>query len=139
MDTASLQAALDGIAADYTRRLNLRVTAARPDGADLTLPVVPDLVHAGGVVCGQSLLAAADTAMLVAMIAVQGGFRPMTTVQLGFTFLRPVPADAGEVALEARVLRTGKSLCYGTVDFRVGGDGKVVGQATTSYALLEAA
>lgn len=136
MDNESLQAALDGIAADFTRRLDLRVTAVHPDGADLALPVVPGLVHGGGVVCGQSLLAAADTAMLVAMIAVQGGFRPMTTVQLGFTFLRPVPADAGAVAIEARVLRRGKSLCYGTVDFRVGDDGKLVGQATTTYQLI---
>ena len=136
MDTAALQAALDRIAADYTKRLALRVTGVLSDGATLVLPVAPHLVHGGGVVCGQSLLAAADTAMLVAMIAVQGGFKPMTTVQLGFTFLRPVPADAGEVVVEARVLRSGKTLCYGAVDFLIGADRRLVGQATTSYSLL---
>lgn len=136
MDAPSLQAALDGIAADFTKRLGLRVTAVLPDGATLVLPVAPHLVHGGGVVCGQSLLAAADTAMLVAMIAVLGGFRPMTTVQLGFTFLRPVPADAAEIILDARVLRSGKTLSYGAIDFRLGGEPKLIGQATTSYSLL---
>ena len=136
MDPAALQTALDGVAADYTWRLGLRVVAVRPDGVELALPVAAHLVHGGGVVCGQSLLAAADTAMLVAMIAAQGGFRPMTTVQLGFTFLRPVPGDTGEIALDARVLRTGKTLCYGTVDFIVGVERRLVGQATTSYSLL---
>ena len=136
MDTAALQAALDGIAADYTKRLGLRVTSVLPDGATLVLPVAPHLVHGGGVVCGQSLLAAADTAMLVAMIAVQGGFKPMTTVQLGFTFLRPVPADAGEIVIGATVLRSGKTLCYGVVEFRVGLDQRLVGHATATYSLL---
>lgn len=136
MDTAALQAALDGIAADYTRRLGLRVVSVLPDGADLVMPVVADLVHGGGFVCGQSLLAAADTAMLVAMIAVHGGFRPMTTVQLGFTFLRPVASNAGEALVEGRVLRSGKTLCYGTVDFLVGTERKLFGQATVTYSLL---
>ena len=136
MTAADLQTALDGIAADYTKRLGLRVVAVLPDGASLVLPVAPHLVHGGGVICGQALLAAADTAMLVAMIAVQGGFRPMTTVQLGFTFLRPVPADAGEVTVEARVLRSGKTLCYGTVDVLVNPDRRLSGQATVTYSLL---
>ena len=74
----------------------------------LSLPVAPDIVHAGGVVCGQAILAAADTAMLVAMIAQLGEFRPMTTVQLQTSFVRPVPKDAGSVAVVARVLRHGQ-------------------------------
>lgn len=136
MNVGSLQTSIDGVAAEYTRSLQLRVASVLPDGATLVLPVTPHLVHGGGVVCGQSLLAAADTAMLVAMIAVQGGFRPMTTVQLGFTFLRPVAADAGEIGVEARVLRSGKTLCYGAVDFVAGQDRKLVGHATATYSLL---
>lgn len=135
MDAADLQTTLDGIAADYTRRLGLRVVSVASDGATLSLPVGPDLVHAGGVVCGQALLAAADTAMLVAMIAVQGRFRPMTTVQLGLNFLKPVPKDAGAVVVNARVLRSGKTLSYGSIDFMLEG-GALVAQATTTYSLL---
>ena len=74
----------------------------------LSLPVSAEIVHAGGVVCGQAIMAAADTAMLVAMIAQLGEFRPMTTVQLQTSFVRPVPKDAAQVAVVARVLRHGQ-------------------------------
>ncbi len=98
MDAAALQATFEGLAADYTKRLGLRVETVAPGKVTLTLPVTPELVHAGGVLCGQAILAAADTAMLLAMIAQLGEFRPMTTVQLQTSFLRPVPKDALFVA-----------------------------------------
>ena len=85
--------------------------------------------------CGQAILSAADTAMLLAMIAQLGEFRPMTTVQLQTSFVRPVPKEAASVAIEARVLRHGKSLSYGEVEFKAA-DGKLVAHATTTYALL---
>ena len=134
MDAAALQAKLDELAADYTKRLGLRVKSVTPREVTLTLPVVPDLVHGGGVLCGQAILAAADTAMLLAMIAQLGEFRPMTTAQLQITFLRPVPKEIAQVDLTARVLRSGKSLCYGDVEFRT--EGKLAAHATTTYALL---
>ena len=135
MDAASLQATLDSLAADYTKRLGLRVETVEPGRVTLTLPVTPELVHGGGVLCGQAIMAAADTAMLVAMIAQLGEFRPMTTVQLQATFLRPVPGDSARVAVTARVLRFGKTLSYGDVEFRTA-DGKLAAHATTTYALL---
>src|SRR6185295_20375413 len=99
MDTATLQKTLDDIAAECVKRLNLRIESidAGADSVTLSLPVAPDLVHAGGVLCGQAIMSAADTAMLVAMIAQIGGFKPMTTVQLQASFLRPVPKDVASV------------------------------------------
>ncbi len=135
MDPAALQASLDSIAADYVKRLDLQVVAVGADTVTLTMPVTPDLVHAGGVLCGQAILSAADTAMLVAMIATLGSFKPMTTVQLQTSFLRPVPGDASSVTVEAKVLRLGKTLSYGEVSFRTP-DGKIAAHATTTYALL---
>ncbi len=135
MDAAELQATLDQLAADYVRRLGLRVESVAPGEVTLSLPVSADIVHAGGVVCGQAILAAADTAMLVAMIAQLGEFRPMTTVQLQTSFVRPVPKEAASIAVVARVLRGGKSLSYGDVEFRTA-DGKLAAHATTTYALL---
>jgi uncharacterized protein (TIGR00369 family) len=135
MDAAELQATLERIAADYVRRLELRVEAVDDEGVRLVLPVAPGLVHGGGVLCGQALMSAADTAMLLAMIARLGEFRPMTTVQLQTSFLRPVPKDAASVDVVARVLRLGKSLSYGEVEF-LAPDGKLAAHATTTYALL---
>jgi uncharacterized protein (TIGR00369 family) len=135
MNAADLQATLERIAADYVRRLELRVEAVDDEGVRLVLPVAPGLVHGGGVLCGQALMSAADTAMLLAMIARLGEFRPMTTVQLQTSFLRPVAKDAASVAVVARVLRLGKSLSYGEVEF-LAPDGKLAAHATTTYALL---
>ena len=135
MDAAALQATLDTLAADCVKRLRLRVESVESGQVTLSLPVTPDIVHAGGVVCGQAILAAADTAMLVAMIAQLGEFRPMTTVQLQTSFVRPVAKDASRIGVVARLLRHGKSLSYGDVEFR-GEDGKLAAHATTTYALL---
>ena len=137
MDTATLQKTLDEIAAEYVRRLKLRVEAidAGTDSVTLSLPVTPELVHAGGVLCGQAFMSAADTAMLVAMIAKIGGFKPLTTVQLQASFLRPVPKETPSVTVKARVIRFGKTLSYGDVEF-LSPDGKVVAHATTTYALI---
>ncbi len=94
MTAAELQTILDGVVADYVRRLGLRVESVAPGQVTLDLPVSDQIVHAGGVVCGQAIMSAADTAMLVAMIAPQlGAFRPMTTVQLQTSFLRPIPKN----------------------------------------------
>jgi uncharacterized protein (TIGR00369 family) len=92
-------------------------------------------VHAGGVLCGQAILAAADTAMLLAMIAQLGEFRPMTTVQLQTSFVRPVPQHAGRVVVVAKVRRQGKTLSYGEIEFKTTDD-RLVGHATSTYALL---
>jgi len=135
MDAVALQATLDELAADYTKRLGLNVEVVGPEGVSLALPLTPELVHAGGVLCGQAILAAADTAMLLAMIAKLGAFRPMTTVQLQTTFLRPVAADAGEAIVHAKVLRLGKTLAFGDIEITTG-DGVLAAHATTTYALL---
>jgi len=135
MDAQTLQAAFADVAADYVKRLDLRVTAVRPGEIDLALPVAAELVHGGGVLCGQAIMAAVDTAMVLAMIAELGEFRPMTTVQLQTSFLRPIARDVAEVALTARVLRRGKSLAFGEISVRTP-DGKLAAQATTTYALL---
>ena len=135
MDAAALQATLDRIAADYVKRLQLRVETVAPGEVTLTMPVLPELVHGGGVLCGQAIMAAADTAMLLAMIAQLGEFMPMTTVQLQTSFLRPVPKDLDVVTVSAKVLRHGKNLSYGEVAFSTP-DGKLAAHATTTYAVV---
>ena len=135
MEPQALQAMFDAVAADYVKRLELRVVAVRPGEVDIVMPVAPELVHGGGVLCGQAIMAAADTAMVLAMTADLGGFRPMTTVQLQTSFLRPVPRDTPEVLITGKILRRGKSLAFGEISIGTP-DGKLAAQATTTYALL---
>ncbi|MEP6738961.1 MAG: PaaI family thioesterase [Caldimonas sp.] len=135
MDAAALQATLGELGAEYVKALGLVVDEVRPGHVRLTLPVSAGLVHAGGVLCGQAIMSAADTAMLLAMIAQLGEFRPMTTVQLQTSFVRPVPQETPSVTIVARVLRHGKTLSYGEIEFKTP-DGKLAAHATTTYALI---
>jgi uncharacterized protein (TIGR00369 family) len=130
-----LQQALATVFAPWVRELDLRVLAAEKGRVELALPVAPRHVHGGGVLCGQTLMAAADTAMVLAVMTHLGEFRPMTTVQLQTSFLRPVPGDSGEVKLVAQVLKMGRNLAFGEIEaFTAKGD--LAAQATTTYALL---
>ncbi len=130
-----LTAALAQLFAPWVTELNLRVTQVQSGEVQLALPVTPQHVHGGGVVCGQTLMAAADTAMVLAVMTLLGGFKPMTTVQLNTSFLRGVPGTSAEAQLTARVLRMGKSLVFGEVHIH-SADGKLAAHVTTTYALL---
>jgi len=135
VDKPMLENALATVFAEWARMLELRLIEARAGEVVLALPVTPRHVHAGNVMSGQTLMAAADTAMVLAVMSKLGGFRPMTTVQLQTTFMRPIAADAGEAIVTARVLRLGKSLAFGEIHI-TSGDAVLAAHTTTTYALL---
>jgi uncharacterized protein (TIGR00369 family) len=135
-DKAQLEHALQTVFADWVKELDLRVIDAHAGEVRLALPVAPRHVHAGNVMCGQTMMAAADTAMVLAIMTRVGGFKPMTTVQLQTTFLRPVPADSGVAKVTARVLRMGRNLVFGEIEITTADD-LLAAHATTTYALLE--
>ncbi|MFZ4651634.1 MAG: PaaI family thioesterase [Rubrivivax sp.] len=123
------------ITAPWVRELGLRAVHASEREVELDAPVSSALVHGGGVVCGQALMAMADTAMVLALSSSLGEFRPMTTVQLQTSFLKPVPGTAQSVRIRATVLRRGKSLAFGEIAM-LSPDGSLAAHATTTYALL---
>ncbi|MDQ6685703.1 MAG: PaaI family thioesterase [Pseudomonadota bacterium] len=135
LDAAWLQTQFDAIAAGFVKQLGLRIESAERGHVVLTLPVADGLVHGGGVLCGQAILAAADTAILLALLAQLGEFKPMTTVQLQASFLRPVAKGSPPLRVDSRILRSGKRLSYGEVGFATA-DGKLVAHATSTYSLL---
>ena len=135
MTTTELQALYAEVFAEWVRELELEVRSATDDTVTLALPVRARHVHAGGVVCGQTLMAAADTALVLAISHKLGGFRPQTTVQLQTSFLRAVGKDVPEVAVEARILKAGRNLVFGEVTLRLP-DGQVAAHATSTSALL---
>jgi uncharacterized protein (TIGR00369 family) len=134
-DLEMLQAALSSVFAEWVRELDLRVLEARAGEVVLVLPVTRKHVHEGGVLCGQTMMAAADTAMVLAVMTKLGGFKPMTTVQLQTSFLRPISGASGAARVVARVLRMGRSLVFGEVQV-INADDELAAHATTTYALL---
>lgn len=120
---------------EWVRELGLRLVDAGDGEVVLALPVTARLVHAGGVLCGQAVMAAADTSMLLAVASRLGELRPMTTVQLATNFLRAVPGGAGELRVVGRVLRAGNRLVYGEVEL-LDSDGRLAAHSTSTYTLL---
>ena len=73
VDKALLESALGSVFAEWVRMLDLRLLEARSGEVVLALPVTPIHVHAGNVVSGQTLMAAADTAMVLAVMSRPSG------------------------------------------------------------------
>jgi uncharacterized protein (TIGR00369 family) len=128
------QRMLGELFAPWVQALNLRVEAIGGGEATLVLPFDAALSRVGGTVCGQAMMAAADTAMVFAVSSQLGGFRPMTTVSLTTSFMRPV--SAADLRIVARVLKPGRSLVFGEVEMASVADGRLAAHATTTYALL---
>jgi uncharacterized protein (TIGR00369 family) len=130
----TLEAALAEWFAPWVQALGLKVESFTDGEVTLRLPQNPDLSRVGGMVCGQALMSAADTAMVLAIVTRLGNQRPMTTVQLNTSFLKPLSNQ--DALVTARVLRAGKSLVFGEIDIVGEADGKSVCRASTTYALL---
>lgn len=134
MDNTTLQAALPEYFAPWVQALGLAVESNAEGAVTLRLPQSDQLSRVGGMLCGQAMMAAADTAMVLALIRHFGAFRPCTTVQMNTSFLKPLSGQ--DALIEARVIRAGKSLAFGEIDIRGANDGKSACRATTTYALL---
>ena len=134
MDKAMLQSALAEYFAPWVQALGLKVEGFDADSVTLRLPQNAELSRVGGMLCGQAMMAAADTAMVLALINQFGEFRPCTTVQMNTSFLKPLSNQ--DALVQARVLRAGKSLAFGEIDIRGADDGKSVCRASVTYALL---
>jgi uncharacterized protein (TIGR00369 family) len=134
MNPETLQAALTSYFAPWVQALGLQVVAAEAQGITLRLANNDAVARTGGMLCGQAMMAAADTAMAMALINHFGAFRPCTTVQMSSSFLRPLSNQ--DALVDARVLRAGKALAFGEIDIRGADDGKSVCRVTAIYALL---
>ncbi|MDP3619120.1 MAG: PaaI family thioesterase [Ramlibacter sp.] len=134
MDRQVLQDALAAYFAPWVQALCLTVESFDQDSVTLRLPSSEQLSRVGGMLCGQAMMAAADTSMVLALINHFGEFRPCTTVQMSSSFLKPLSSQ--DALVQARVIRAGKSLAFGEIDLRGADDGKSVSRASVTYALL---
>ncbi|MBS0530233.1 MAG: PaaI family thioesterase [Proteobacteria bacterium] len=92
------------------------------------------LCREGGIVCGQALMALADTAMVIAILTANRGFRPMTTVDQTTHFLKAVTSS--DVLADARVVRLGRTMSFGRVTLLSATDNKPVAMVSSAFAML---
>ena len=136
---------LGDVFADWVKDLNLSIEGIDYDppaegpadwqpGAILRMPFAERLCRNGGTVCGQALMAFADTSMVIANLAANRGYRPMTTVDQTTHFMRAVTAS--DVLAEARVVRRGRTMSFGRVTLSSAGDNKPVAMVSSAFAML---
>lgn len=134
LDLGTAQAILADNFAAWVQDLGLKVESVGEGTAVLRMPYSERLVRVGGTLCGQALMSAADTAMVIALAGSFGGFKPVTTVSQNITFMRPIAEQ--DVLVEARVIRLGKTLAFGEITLRGAKDNRTAAHATTTYAIL---
>jgi uncharacterized protein (TIGR00369 family) len=103
-------------------------------GAILRMAFSERLCRHGGVVCGQALMALADTSMVIALVAANRGYRPMTTVDQTTHFMRA--AASCDVLADARVVRLGRTMSFGRVTLLNAADNKPVAMVSSAFAML---
>ena len=118
--------------APWVLALGLVVEEVGESSATMRLPWSDSLAREGGGLCGQAMMAAADTASVIAISAVRGGFCPMTTVQLSSTFQRPVIGE--DTLIVAEVTKAGRSMAF--VEITLSAGKGVAAKVSTVYALL---
>jgi uncharacterized protein (TIGR00369 family) len=114
-------------------RRRARLPTGSP-AAMLRMAFSEHLCRHGGVVCGQALMALADTAMVIAILAANRGYRPMTTVDQTTHFMRAV--TSADVLADARVVRLGRTMSFGRVTLSSATDNKPVAIVSSAFAML---
>ncbi|MEV5897682.1 PaaI family thioesterase [Nonomuraea fuscirosea] len=134
MTPENAEAILRQYFAPWIQRLGLRVEEVGERHAVVRLPWSDDLAREGGGLSGQAMMAAADTATVIAISSARGGFVPMTTIQQSTTFQRPVVGK--DVLLDVRITKLGRTLAFTEITLTAEGGDEVVARASTVYALL---
>jgi uncharacterized protein (TIGR00369 family) len=133
-DRATAERILTDVFAPWVQDLNLSVENLDQEGAVLRMRFSEKLCRDNGVICGQALMSLADTAMVFAVSSAGGAYRPMTTVDQTMHFLRP--AANADVLADAKVVRLGRTMAFGSVTLTTDGDTRPVAMAQLAYALL---
>jgi len=120
--------------APWVLELGLSVAELDDRRAVLRLPWSARLSREGGSLSGQALMAAADTATVIAVSAAHGAFVPLTTVQQSTSFQRAV--TEADVLVEAVLTKLGRRMAFADITMTAEGSREIAARASTVYALL---
>ena len=133
-DAAAAAALLADVTAPWVRDLGLEVTEITPSQSRFFLPFSDRLTRDAGMICGQAIVAAADTAMIAAVTAAIGSYAPITTVDIASRFLRPLGAEGGDIPVD--ILKAGRRLVVGRISIADRASGKLAAELNSTYARL---
>ena len=128
------------IFAPWVKALGVEATEVGDGWVLFRMPANPDVTRrggpGGGVVSGQAVAAAADTASVLALITLNDALRPCTTVDITTHFARPLPEGDAEIKVEA--VSNGRRMAVTRAEIRAAGAAKNSAVATLTFAYLDA-
>ncbi len=132
-----LKASLEEISAflisDFPQ-ISCTVLAIGVNSATIRYPVDYSSLRPGGTVSGPVMMAAADVALYVALLA-QIGIVPLAvTTNLNISFLRK-PSAGKDLIVKVELLKVGRRLAMGEVRIYSEGHDELVAHATGTYAI----
>jgi uncharacterized protein (TIGR00369 family) len=102
-------------------------------GCRLRRPFNEKSLRPGGTVSGPTMMALADFAMYVAVLASVGWVPLAVTTNLNINFLKKPARD--DLVAEARLIKLGKRLAVGEIGIRSAGEDDLVAHVTSTYSI----
>lgn len=113
--------------------VGVRLSRVHDDGVTIECALRPDLLNGAGVLHGGVTATLADAAVGIALHRHFGGMQPITTVELKINYFKPV--KTGKLYARSRLLRTGKTICVGSVDL-LDSEKNAAGAALVTYMVI---
>ena len=111
----------------------LSLEAVWHGGSRVRQAYLPRFIRPGGTISGPTMMALADVAMYVALLASIGPVPLAVTTNLNINFLRK--PGARDLLAECRLLKLGQRLAVGDIAIRSDGDDAIVAHATSTYSI----
>ena len=124
---------LSSVTAPWIKSLDLQIDSISNWKCKFTLNYNEKLVRAGNIICGQAIVSAADTAMIVAVISAIGSYQEITTVDISCKYLRPLSSSS---SIETEILKLGQRLVVGRIVVKDFKSNKLAAEISCTYARL---
>ena len=125
---------LKSVTAPWVQDLNLQIDSVSEWKCRFILNYSEKLVRSGNIICGQAIVSAADTAMIVAVTSAIGKYQEITTVDIACKYLRPLLKKGG--LLETEILKLGQRLVVGRISIKDIQSDKLAAEISCTYARL---
>ena len=125
---------LNQVTASWIQDLGIKVIDIGKTYCEFSLDHNQNLIRSGGIVCGQAIVSAADTVMIVAVTAAVGAYEQITTVDISCKFLRPLLNHGAKIHTE--MIKVGKRLVVGRIIVKDNKSKKVAAEISCTYARI---
>ena len=132
-DVPEAQKFLKSVTAPWVQDLNLKINSVLRWKCKFTLHYSKKLARSGDIICGQAIVSAADTAMIVAVISAIGKYEEITTVDISCKYLRPLSSGG---SIETEILKLGQRLVVGRITIKDIETNKSAAEISCTYARL---